>query len=80
MSKELLFCPLLTGSEEVKAMVIGQGDFVRPVLNVYIKEMCVAYEDGFCKHYNKSVYQDFEKTNYCPNCGCHMVEPQESEE
>ncbi len=63
MSKELLFCPLLTGKEEVKAMVIGHGDFVRPVLNVCIKEMCVAYEDGFCKHYNKSVYRREETEN-----------------
>ena len=23
---------------------------------------------------------DLEKPNYCPNCGCRMVEPQESED
>ena len=25
-------------------------------------------------------YIDFKKPKYCPNCGCAMVEPQESEE
>lgn len=25
-------------------------------------------------------WQTYGKTNYCPNCGCHMFEPQESEE
>ena len=26
------------------------------------------------------VMQGKDNMNYCPNCGCHMVEPQESEE
>lgn len=34
----ILFCPDLTGKEEIKAMLIGNGDFVRPVLNPCIKE------------------------------------------
>lgn len=34
----ILFCPDLTGKEEVKAMLIGNGDFVRPVLHPCIKE------------------------------------------
>ena len=63
INEKLLFCPLLTGKEEVKAMVIGHGDFVRPVLNVCIKEMCVAYEDGFCKHYSTSVFCSDEMEN-----------------
>ena len=47
----ILFCPDLTGKEEVKAMLIGNGDFVRPVLNPCIKEKCVAYKDGKCLKY-----------------------------
>ena len=42
----ILFCPDLTGKEEIKAMLIGNGDFVRPVLHPCIKEKCVAYKDG----------------------------------
>lgn len=34
----ILFCPDLTGKEEIKAMFIGNGDFVRPVLHPCIKE------------------------------------------
>ena len=37
-------------------------------------------ECSVCSH----IYHGDEKLiytpNYCPNCGCHMVEPQESEE
>lgn len=51
----ILFCPDLTGKEEVKAMFIGNGDFVRPVLNPCIKEKCVAYKDGKCLKYNNEV-------------------------
>lgn len=29
----ILFCPDLVGKEEVKAVYVGHGDFVRPVLN-----------------------------------------------
>lgn len=51
----ILFCPDLVGKEEVKAMVIGHGDFVRPVLNPCIKEKCVAYKDGCCRKYHQNV-------------------------
>lgn len=54
------FCPDLTGKEEVKAISIGNGDFVRPVLNVCIKEKCIAYKDGVCKKYDTEV-ELFEK-------------------
>ena len=54
------FCPDLTGKEEVKAIRIGNGDFVRPVLNVCIKEKCIAYKDGVCKKYDTEV-ELFEK-------------------
>ena len=51
----ILFCPDLVGKEEVKAMIIGHGDFVRPVLNPCIKEKCVAYKDGYCNKYLQNV-------------------------
>lgn len=59
----ILFCPDLTGKEEVKAMLIGNGDFVRPVLNPCIKEKCVAYKDGKCMKYNNEVERESERTN-----------------
>lgn len=49
------FCPDLTCKEEVKAMAIGNGDFVRPVLNLCIKDKCVAYKDGVCKKYENLI-------------------------
>ena len=61
---ELLFCPLLVGQEEHKAIMVGQGDYVVPVLNPCIKEKCVAYNDsyfdGYCEHFKKSVYRNSE--------------------
>lgn len=51
----ILFCPDLVGKEEVKAVFIGHGDFVRPVLNPCIKEKCVAYKDGYCNKYQRNV-------------------------
>lgn len=37
----ILFCPDLTGKEEIKAICVGNGDFVRPVLkkNVWLTKM-----------------------------------------
>ena len=54
----ILFCPDLTGKEEIKAMLIGNGDFVRPVLHPCIKEKCVAYKDGKCMKYNNEVERE----------------------
>ncbi len=54
----ILFCPDLTGKEEVKAMLIGNGDFVRPVLHPCIKEKCVAYKDGKCMKYDNEVERE----------------------
>ena len=34
----------------------------------------IAWQCSECKHFTTM------KHNFCPNCGCHMVEPQESEE
>ncbi|WP_390414856.1 hypothetical protein [Mediterraneibacter gnavus] len=59
----ILFCPDLTGKEEVKAMLIGNGDFVRPVLNPCIKERCVAYKDGKCMKYDNEVERESGRTN-----------------
>lgn len=59
----ILFCPDLTGKEEIKAMLIGNGDFVRPVLNPCIKEKCIAYKDGKCMKYNNEVERESERTN-----------------
>lgn len=51
----ILFCPDLFGKEEVKAICVGNGDFVKPVLNPCIKEKCVAYKDGKCMKYDNEV-------------------------
>ena len=59
----ILFCPDLTGKEEVKAAFVGHGDFVRPVLNQCIKEKCVAYRDGFCRKYHQNVEVKDEQRN-----------------
>lgn len=48
------FCPDLTGKEEVKATLRGHGDFIRPILNVCIKERCVAYKNGMCMKYDNA--------------------------
>lgn len=51
----ILFCPDLVGKEEVKAVFVGQGDFVRPVFNPCIKDKCAAYKDGYCNKYQNNV-------------------------
>lgn len=48
-------CPDLTSHEEVKAMLIGHGDFTRPVLHACIKDECVAYKNGKCMKYDNEV-------------------------
>ncbi len=57
----ILFCPDLVGKEEVKTTCVGHGDFVRPVLNPYIKEKCAAYKDGYCKKYHNKVEVERKK-------------------
>ena len=52
---KIKFCPDLTGKEEIKATLIGNGDFIRPILNACIKEKCVAYRNGYCKKYENEV-------------------------
>lgn len=60
---ELLFCPLLVGQQEYKAVMVGQGDYVVPVLNPCIKDKCVAYRDldDYCEHFKKCVYRESEE-------------------
>ena len=46
---------------------------------IYQGEEIIDYRCTKCEFGNtfgKSTY----RMNYCPNCGCHMIEPQESEE
>ena len=38
-----------------------------------------AYEKWGCSECNTVFRFTFKEHNYCPNCGCRMVEPQESE-
>lgn len=33
-----------------------------------------------CSNCGKGGFTAYKEFNYCPNCGCHMVEPQESED
>jgi len=60
---ELLFCPLLVGQQEYKAIMVGHGDYVVPVLNPCIKDKCVAYNNDYCEHFKKSVYRESEEVN-----------------
>ena len=67
----ILFCPDLVGKEEVKAMLVGNGDFVRPVLHPCIKEKCVAYKDGKCMKYDNEVEERaFEDILYMIKRSC----------
>lgn len=55
---DLKFCPLLVGKEEHKAIAIGQGDIVVPILYPCIEDSCIAYKDGECQIYNNPVTLD----------------------
>lgn len=54
---KIKYCPDLTSYEEVKAMLIGQGDFTRPVVHACLKEKCAAYDSqtSMCDKYKNSV-------------------------
>ncbi len=43
-----------------EAMVIGTGDFTRPVLHACLKSKCVAYKDGRCVKYDNEVEKEME--------------------
>lgn len=61
LEKMLKYCPDLTTKEEVKAMMIGDGDFTRAVLHICIEEKCVAYKDGYCLKYDNIVKKKNDK-------------------
>lgn len=48
-------CPLLTYKAEYKALMVGTGDTTIQYLLPCIKDKCVAYEDGYCKHFDNKV-------------------------
>ena len=57
---KIKFCPMLTGKKEVKALTIGQGDYVVPTLNVCLQEHCTAFVENYfgekwCNHYHSRV-------------------------
>lgn len=53
--KQIKFCPDLTGKEEVKAVLRGTGDFVRPVLHSCMQEKCIAFKEGKCMKYQNEI-------------------------
>lgn len=58
------FCPDLTGREEVKAMLVGGRDFVRPVLHQCIQENCTAYDvDAVCEELEKLKNADIDMSD-----------------
>lgn len=57
------FCPDLTGKEEVKAVLVGHGDYIVPVFHECIKKRCVAYNDGKCRKYHAEVEVSEEEKN-----------------
>lgn len=48
-------CPLLIQTEEHKALMIGNGDYTVSYMLPCIKDKCMAYKDGYCKHFEKEV-------------------------
>ncbi len=46
----------------------------------WIESRCDMYECSECDHTYTDFSGDRYGMNYCPNCGCAMVEPQESED
>lgn len=54
------YCPLLITREEVKAMLIGQGDYTVQKMSPCLKEKCVAYCKHWCSQFENSVEIDDE--------------------
>ena len=57
---KIKFCPMLVGKEEVKALTIGQGDYVIPTFHVCLQEHCAAFVEKYggekwCNHYHSPV-------------------------
>ena len=54
----------------------------KPKTGHWIDDMRLGYHVSVCSNCNWRGHGDtclIYKPKYCPNCGCHMVEPQESE-
>lgn len=51
-------CPLLITREEVKAMLIGQGDYMVQNMRPCIKSKCIAYCKGWCSRFKNAVEID----------------------
>lgn len=58
--KNLKFCPDLTTKEQMKSMLVGYGDFTRPILHPCLLEKCVAYKSGRCMKYDNEVESENE--------------------
>ena len=61
----------------------GHWEHGRELSRVFMGDVLkgIIYEDWHCSNCHCVVEQSIKpEWNYCPNCGCRMVEPQESEE
>lgn len=60
------YCPILIVKEEMKAVLVGQGDYTVQKMRPCIKEKCIAYykwhcsEKGYCLKYENLVEIDSE--------------------
>lgn len=52
------FCPLLITKEEVKAVLVGTGDYMAQNMRPCLKEKCVAYCRHWCSQFENSVEID----------------------
>lgn len=52
------YCPLLITREEVKAVLVGQGDYTVQKMRPCLKEKCVAYCKHWCSQFENSVEID----------------------
>lgn len=58
---KIKYCPDLTGYKTEKAVMIGTGDYTRPVLHECLKEKCVAYSGKTCiKYASCTEYEETE--------------------
>ena len=52
------YCPLLITREEVKAVLVGTGDYMVQNMRPCLKEKCVAYCKGWCSRFKNAVEID----------------------
>lgn len=48
-------CPDLIAKRKVKDVVVGEGEYFKPVFYPCIKEKCIAYNNGKCRKYHAEV-------------------------